>query len=418
MGYRPLEDIGCDDNMHIVCQNRGRGNSVIRVLMITTRFYPVVGGAEKQAQKLAKKLVEKGLDVKVVTGWWDRKTPRKEMVDGIPVFRNFTFWGMFGIRGIRKFGTYTYMVTLLLYLLRHRKEYDVIHVHSATFPAFVGVIAGKLLSKPTIVKVMTSGKLGDIKRMQENRIMSGTRQMLPVIRNADCVISLNSQAGRELVEAGFRKDGIAYIPNGVEIDDAKIKASYDLNHQVTLTFVGRLHPKKGLDILLRAFNKAVQRKPGISWQLLILGDGSLRSELEATARQLGIWDETRFCGYVDDVFPYLARTDIFVLPSYSEGVSNALLEAMSCGSPCIATDIAGNADVITDGENGLLVRCGEENDLATAIIRLVEKKELRARLGNEALETVKRSYSIESVTDRYVDLYRQLLQSKSSEVSL
>jgi len=390
---------------------------MIRVLMVTARFYPVGGGAEKQAQKLARRLMEKGLDVKVVTGWWDRKTPRKEIVDGILVFRNFTFWGMFGIRGIRKFGTYTYMVTLFLYLLKHRKEYDIIHVHSATFPAFVGVIAGKLLRKPTIVKVMTSGEWGDIKRMQENRIVPGSRQMLPVVRNADCVISLNSQATRELIEAGFRQDRIARIPNGVEIEDIRIKTTYELNHKATLTFIGRLHPKKGLDILLKAFSRAMQWKPDISWQLLILGDGSLKAELEATAQRLGIGEKTRFCSYVDDVFPYLARTDIFVLPSYSEGLSNALLEAMSCGLPCIATDIAGNADVITHGEDGLLVRCGEENDLAIAIIRLVEETELRAGLGSRALETVKRNYSIESVANKYTNLYQRLLQSKSSKVS-
>lgn len=115
----------------------------MKVLMVISQFHPIIGGAERQAQLLAQTLIEKGIRVQVVTGSWRIRTPRKEIINGVQIFRNFSFWGMFGIKGLRPLAAVTYMVTLGIYLLLHRKEFDLIHVHQALHPAFVSTLVGK-----------------------------------------------------------------------------------------------------------------------------------------------------------------------------------------------------------------------------------------------------------------------------------
>ena len=90
--------------------------------MVVRQFVPWIGGTEKQAQKLASELVNMGVSVKIVTGWWIRGTKRKEIIDNIPVFRNFTFWNMLNIKGLRTFGGYIYIITLFLYLWKKRQN--------------------------------------------------------------------------------------------------------------------------------------------------------------------------------------------------------------------------------------------------------------------------------------------------------
>jgi glycosyltransferase involved in cell wall biosynthesis len=140
-----------------------------------------------------------------------------------------------------------------------------------------------------------------------------------------------------------------------------------------------------------------------------LGKGELHSQLDALAHNLGIAEITYFCGQVNNVEEYLACSDIFVLPSRAEGISNALLEAMACGLPCIATRIDGNRHVLTNAYNGLLVAPDDADELAQAIIRLGQDRMLRERLGQHARQTIIANYALDSVADRYVALYKCLL---------
>jgi glycosyltransferase involved in cell wall biosynthesis len=392
----------------------------MRILIILRYFYCPsipVGGAERQALKLAERLIGKGVAVTIVTGLWDWGQPRREKINGVPVHRHFTGWGMFNVRGLRKFGQYLYLLSLFLYLLLHRNEYDLIHSHSARFGASMVVQAGKLLHKKTLVRSMSSGAWGDVTTVREERSIRGTRWMLHKLGEADCAVALNEQVIRELVEIGVKPERVVRIPNGVETDQVKPKADYRLGSAVKVIFVGRLHPKKGVDTLLLAWQRVTRELPQLAWRLRLVGKGGLGYEMEASARQLSVDQTVEFCGQVDHPFPLLRQSDIFVLPSRSEGMSNALLEAMAHGLPCIVSDIAGNDEVIQHERNGLLVKLDDEQDLARAIARLATDHALRERLGREALRTVEESYSIDSVADRYMALYTDLLQGMPHRVS-
>ncbi|RLC77201.1 MAG: hypothetical protein DRI81_08965 [Chloroflexi bacterium] len=387
----------------------------MKVLIVLRYFYcpsESIGGAERQALKLAQRLIERGVDVTVVSGQWERGQPRRDEVGGVPVHRHFTGWGTSRLRGMGRISQYLYMLTLFLYLVGHRNEYDFIHCHSAMFSAPVVVLAGRLLHKKTLVRAMASGVWGDIKRLREGEGGSiwGTRWMVNQLQDADAIVALNPQVAVELTEIGVAPDRIVHIPNGVEVEHIRRKTDYGLGREVDVAFVGRLHPQKGVDTLLAALRHVYEEHPHLFWRLRLVGSGSRRPQFEALARQLLVEQTVEFMGEVDDPFPILERSDIFVLPSRSEGMSNALLEAMAHGLPCIATDIPGNNDIITSGRNGLLVHLDDEDDLASAIGRLATDQGLRERLGREAARCVEETYSLAVTADRYVGLYTTLLQ--------
>ena len=144
--------------------------------------------------------------------------------------------------------------------------------------------------------------------------------------------------------------------------------------------------------------------------LMILGGGPLEEKLRDQARTLGIEENVKFCGFVDNVGAYLAVTDVFVFPSFQEGFPNSVLEAMCCGLPVVSTKIGGVTDVIRNGENGLLVESGNVNELAHALKRLISDTEYASHLGKNALKTVRESYDLDVIADKYVALYERLMR--------
>ena len=164
-----------------------------RVVMVVRLYHPWVGGTERQAHKLSKQLLARGCRLEVVTGWWFRGTRQREVIDTVPVFRNQTLWEFFGIRGLRKFGGYLYILTLLWYLWRCRAHYDVIHVHGLNYHTFAASIAGRRLGKPTIVKLANSGPASDIVKMREDRQLALARFMLPRALQCDLFVALNEK---------------------------------------------------------------------------------------------------------------------------------------------------------------------------------------------------------------------------------
>lgn len=389
----------------------------MKILMVISQFHPIVGGAEKQAQLLAKKLIEKGVEVNVVTGWWNPKTPSREIIDGIRIYRNFSFWGMFGIKGIRPLAALTYMVTLGIYLLFCRNKFDLIHVHQALHPAFVSVFVGKgILKKPVVVKNACTGMVSDINQIK--RYPLGSLQLKYLVKEMDRLIVVNMEGADEFKMIGFAEDRITYLPNGTALP-AEAKQNYASVSRV-LT-VARLDRQKGIDILLKAWASIVKDRKKL--RLLILGEGSLEYELKRLSVDLKIDDTVEFVGAVHNVGKYLKDSDLFILPSRAEGLSNALLEAMSCGIPCISTAIGGNRELfgwdasrkIDSGgyvitKHGLLVCPDDAEGLSKAILCLLSNRETREAVGRGGRSIVHENYSIDRIADKYIELYQGLLR--------
>lgn len=379
----------------------------IRVLMVVRLFIPWVGGMEQQAHKLALALKARDIDVKIVTGWWFRQTRRKESIDGIPVFRNFTSWECFGIKGLRKIGGYLYIVSLMVHLWRRRCEYDLIHVHGLSYHTFTAVLMGRWLGRPVVVKLANSGPASDIAKMRSGQHLALSRYLLPTALRADRFVALNGLIVRELVEAGVPAAQIEEIPNGVPTAGIAPKSNYSLHRPARLLFVGRLHPQKGLDVLLKALRRL--QDEGTEVGLTLVGDGPQKSQLEDLARALGIRPHVKFAGESGHVPDYLRDADVFVLPSRAEGVSNSLLEAMAQGLPVVVSGIPGNAEVVDDEKTGIVFHPDDVSSLAARLQSLLQDQTLRQKIGDAARRGIDARYTIGRIAERYIGVYQGLL---------
>ncbi|HVR76414.1 MAG TPA: glycosyltransferase [Planctomycetota bacterium] len=388
----------------------------VRVLMVVEKLHGL-GGAQVQAVRLARALRLEGIEARLVTGRWRRSEPRSLELEGIPVTAVFTALKMFHLKGLRKLGMYIYLASLLVHLLRKRRLYDVIHVHSATSSAFPVILAGRWLGKPTVMKLMASGEWGDLKRMRSGGELPGSSCMARFFRRADRVICLNAEAVAECRAEGFVPEHCISIPNGFPVKGIPLRTRSDTGGKVEVTFAGRLDPQKNPMLLLEAAAIVKQSPGGDGVRTRFLGDGPERRLLEDRARALGVEDRVRFLGRVTNVPVHLEETDIFVLPSLSEGISNALLEAMSHQVACIASGIPGNLDLIHDRVTGLVVRPDDAGGLARAILDLAGDGPLRERLGRAGRMLVEERFDIEVVARRYAELYRSLALPRSPALS-
>lgn len=375
----------------------------MRILMISQRFYPGTGGVQRQALQLAQRLRSQGVEVAVVTAGRPGLTAF-ERLGTLPVYR--TARPREGYVGLA-----VSMASLFAFLLRRGRWFDLFHIRQALFAAFVGVLAGKLLGRPAVVTVTGSGASGSVATLRSRRSGPALRR---VIAHADAVVSLSAESTEELATIGIRRTVVS-IPNGVDTahfrpatDRRALRRRLGLPPGPIVFHAGRLSPEKGQDVLVEAWPQ-VTGSHGDAL-LLLAGDGPERAALHAAVRRLGVADRVCFLGDVPDVAPYLAASDVFVLPSRAEGMSNALLEALATGLPCLASAVGGNQAVIAPGENGLLSPPEDARELAAGLRALLSDGALRARLAVAARQTAERRFSLDSVADRHRALYTSLLE--------
>ncbi|MBI3321372.1 MAG: glycosyltransferase family 4 protein [Candidatus Omnitrophica bacterium] len=375
----------------------------IRVLMVATYFHPIVGGTERQAFALAKGLLKQGHSVTVATCRFPH-LGAFEVVDGIPIHRV--------IRPHARGAVYamSYLSSLMAFLVRWRRQYDVIHTHFLYLDAAAAGFLRTRLHKPVVAKAACGGTFGDVARWR--RVPFGSL-FRPALKQVDCIVALSRQVKEELLAYGLQSSRIVQVPNGVETERFRPADRRDVIRRTLgwqgriVVFVGRLAPQKGLLNLLEAWAQVAPRLSDAT--LLLIGSGPQEEQLKRLARRLDLERRLRFVGEQADVLPYLQAADLVVLPSLAEGMSNALLEAMACGLPCVASRIGGNVELVTDGENGCLVEPGHPEQLAEAITRLLQDEQARRRFGAEGRHRVERHYAMGRITERYLTLYRDLL---------
>lgn len=216
---------------------------------------------------------------------------------------------------------------------------------------------------------------------------------------------------------GIRKDRISVhrsplaVPSSrdgcAEPRDVRQELSLAPEARIVLS-VGRLSKEKGHDDLIRAMHGVVERCQ-FDVVVLLVGDGPERARLERLSARLGLTEHIRFVGYRQDVRPYYAAADLFALTSHSEGSPNVLLEAMDAKVPIVATAVGGVGEMITDGEQGLLVRSGDPESIGRGIVALLLDPELCGALTAAAAESLGQ-YSL----DRYYNGVRSVFEAAAA----
>jgi glycosyltransferase involved in cell wall biosynthesis len=372
------------------------------VVMLLSNTAGSVGGTQRQADLLAAELGGRGMEVVVVSK--SRRllpAPGSHMESRVrtrqlPTLPWLPAWSL--------------LASFLAWAAVHRRRIAVIHAHSTSAGVIAGIV-GRLLGKPVVVKVTEMKYAEHLARADrrpglQRRVLAGT---------AGAVIALSEEMRQALARAGLG-DRVAVIPNGVAIPTAvpearraALRAEW-LGARATsvVVCVARLTPRKRIDALLGVW-RVLDREDAM---LVIVGDGPQRARLEAEAAGCRP-GSVRFVGTRDDVTPFYRMADVFVLPSRSEGLSNALLEAMAAGLPPVVADIGGNREVVEDGVNALLVDWSDRAASAGALRRLLDDGGLRRRLG-EAARRRAADFAIGIVADRYCALYRALQQAEAA----
>ena len=297
-----------------------------------------------------------------------------------------------------------------------RLKPDIVHTHTSKagmLGRYAAVMAGG--RRPKIVHTyhghVLEGYFGAVK----NATYRGLERRLATV--SDALIGVSSATVDDLVRLNIApREQFRVIPIGLDLepfltatpaDGAAFRAEAGVQEgEVLLTVVGRLVPIKRVDVLLRAVAHA--RGEGAPVRLAIVGDGDLRSELEALASALGVADNVWFAGYRADMLPVTAASDIAVLSSDNEGTPVWLIEAAAAATPAVTTNVGGVADVVND-DTGLLAQAGDFRSLGGAMAALAADSPGRVAMGTRAREHVAGRFSTHRLVSDVEALYTELL---------
>jgi glycosyltransferase involved in cell wall biosynthesis len=283
------------------------------------------------------------------------------------------------------------------WLLKNRKEYDLIHVFFGIPSGFLAMLIGK----PYIVSLRGSDVPFYSKKYEKLDKYIFQHLSKLIWKRAKYVVA-NSEGLRDLAYETYDKKDIGVIYNGVDTDMFKPKEKDD---RFTIVSTSRLTERKGLNYLIDAFGEFQKGKDNV--RLMFYGDGDQREELEGMVRELGIQDKVEFKGEAsrEEIAKNIPKYHVFVLPSKNEGMSNSLLEAMASGLAIIATDVGGTKELV-DSRNGFVVKKEDSREIKGALERLYNDRELLIRMGRESRKKAE-GMSWESMAGEYVKLYRE-----------
>jgi glycosyltransferase involved in cell wall biosynthesis len=384
------------------------GAAQLKILMVSPQFRPIVGGYERAAERLSRELVSQGTAVTVITERRYREWPRRETIDGFGVMR---FPSIYRPR----LHMLTSLLSFAVWLLCTGRRHDVFHVHQYGYHLAVALVCGRLLGRPVVLKLTSTGSMGIVKALAAPG-MKGGRLLLALHRRVDGCLVTSQAAQEEAFALGIPPDRVHLIPNGIDLghfrpaaDNEKqaLRRTLGLGVAPVVLYVGRLSQEKNPAGLLAAWELVRREFPDA--QLVIVGAGPLEGLLRSSVADGTAAGSVRIVGASDDVLSWYRASDLFVLPSLIEGLSNSLIEAMACGLPVVSTRVSGSEDVFAAGNIGELVATGETEALADGIGRLLADPDSRRRCGAIAREVAEAHFSLTAVTRRVTRVYAEIL---------
>ncbi|MFN2515732.1 MAG: N-acetyl-alpha-D-glucosaminyl L-malate synthase BshA [Pyrinomonadaceae bacterium] len=374
--------------------------------------YPTYGGSGIVGSELGKELAERGHTVHFISSSLPtRLTELNERVRfhevemmSYPLFEH---------------QPYTLALATKMAKVAETENLDLLHVHYAIPHSISAILARESLKPKRHLPVITTLHGTDI------TLVGADRSYLPITRygivQSDGVTAISHYL-KEATKEIFQFDDIAVIPNFIcqrqyaRHPVEQLRSSLAPNGELLLVHVSNFRPVKRpvdcVEILARVLKK------GIKTRLVMVGDGSERTNVEHKARCLKIYDECVFVGKQPNIVDYLSAADVLLLPSEQESFGLAALEAMACEVPVIASRVGGVPEVVTDGETGFLSEVGDVDKMGEDAARLLADKALRGKMGRRARESAVERYRTEIVIPQYIEFYERTLATSSGSVSL
>lgn len=274
----------------------------------------------------------------------------------------------------------------VIYYIKRRENIDLIY---ATYKKeqVIGTIAAKLLRIPMVWRE-AGGLPSPIPDRKVWRLL-----YCWFANRAFKIIATSKTALDSLLEVGVQPERISLIYTGIDLNSYSCPTQPGGGERPTIGIVGRLSVIKGHDLLIKAMASVVEEIPNVL--LLIIGDGPNLQMIKNMVSDLNIDANVEFVGHVSDVVPYLSRLDVFILPSVMEGLPIAIIEAIACGLPVIASNVAGIPDIVIDGKTGLLLQERSPEQTSKAILTLLKDKELARKMGKQARQHAQKKFSSE-----------------------
>lgn len=370
----------------------------MRILMHCVYFPPEVGGLESHIHFLCRALVERGHEVDAVTSRSQPGLARREVVDGIRVWRtwmptrNTPGWAAHAVCSMPRF-------TALA------EGADVLHAQdiAAVLPC---VLASRVRGAPVVATYHTSHFL----------MRAESRFWRPVFRRFLTAADHNLAASQEIAEvaAGIAPEvKVEAVTNGVDTTFFHRTApTLPVERgRALLVAPRRLFEKNGVEYLVRAVPLILEQEQA---RIVLVGDGPERTKLEQLARDLGVWEHVEFLGARphEEMPGILSSADLAVFPSLMEATSVAALESMACELPVAASDVGGLPEIV-DSEVGGLFEPGSPESLAQRVVDLLRSERLRM-MGRKARERVVARWSNDRLVDRHVEVYEELVARRKA----
>ncbi|MCS3950921.1 glycosyltransferase family 4 protein [Salinibacter ruber] len=406
----------------------------VRLVIPTERFWPEYTGWVKQTLKLARSSGEQ-LEFFSVSRPPKKSTESEASQGNLPSNVQIRRRGP-SLENDNLLWKIAYVLLAAGFIVRNRQAFDVLYLPYVFFPGFVFILLGVLIGLPVAIRI--SGQEVAPNRSLPARLRFWSLQFV------DAVAVLNKTDRQRVRELGVDDERIWFIPNGVDVkqfspptsasvtvDESRCKGGGNTQEETLTTeretlckedsrmvigFAGIICRRKGVRELLDAYDR-IRALDDISQPVLLLAgpleeveevDSSFVRETVRVAREYG--DDVQLLGNVDNMVRFYRSLDLFVLPSYREGMPNVLLEAMSSGLPCVATDIPGVREVISSSENGMLVPRQDAQQLANTLTDLLRDDKQRQSLGRDARKTIVDTFSLDAMARQYKDLFASLVK--------
>lgn len=406
--------VGMELRREVAVPNNFMQEEELSVCLLVTNFDAPTGGIQKNSRLILSELSRRGIKTFVCARNY-YNLPRNEIRNGTEFRRSPIFGSSMRINAI------IYLIDCFFWLIKNRKRYDVIHCQQMFGPTMAATVTSFLIRKPILTRVTTVGDLGEVKAVRQ---MPLSIIRLKLLHRVSRWIALTGQMKTELKTLDIAPEKIRIINNATEIPEecgfeaetrTKYRQKLNLEYAKYAVFTGRLSLEKGLDTLIRAWKIVSEKYPDA--HLLLLGEGGEYRNVEADLKnltvELNVADKVHFHGYVSNPKEYVLASDLFVLPSEVEGMSNSLVEAFACGAVVTASDIESNWEICQNGVNCLLAKFGDENEWARVIIRIFESPESAQELARKARALAEERLSVNKMVSNYLEVYREMLASEA-----
>jgi glycosyltransferase involved in cell wall biosynthesis len=386
----------------------------MRICFISRRYFPAISGMSVYAQNLLRELVNLGHDVTMVSQYRNDAVGRGVYGGGPPPpVPGVRVVGLeaHGEQNGGRFETDVQAIVETVEQLHREQPFDLIHAQYGYPPGLAALQLSRNLGLPNVVSIQG----GDGHWVGVNCCGTHQRAIRTVLDHAGAIlIGCQSFAAEVIDHHGTAPERFTLVPGAVDVGRFFPRAGWqagqwsDAAHP-TLLYHGRVDQRKGVLDLLDAFALLAPARPDL--RLLISGIGP---DLEEARRRVvaAPWQaQVELAGYVDyDQVPQVYhRADVFVSPTYAEGFSNTILEAMASGLPCVAAEAVGVVDCLRHDKNGLLLPPGDVPALAAALVRILDDAALRVRLAETALHEARTTYAWPIIGRQIDGIYRRLV---------